>query len=145
MNGLYHRRIAIMIPSIVPSEKLISVSYVVIHMWCHRLFCLARLIIVFIICIGEEVINVLINFKFAAYCQINVKKIKRDSWVVMINSLFLFNFFKYVWYSLDFMIKHLPYFLMVFIKFFAHSVMDWCRWVGEVNIYYFFYSSWSFW
>ena len=53
-NLLYQRIIANKVPMIVAKEKLIMVSYMVIHIWLNKLLVLYKLIIVFRTLLGEE-------------------------------------------------------------------------------------------
>ncbi len=129
MNLLYQSIIAIIIPNIVPSEKLIIVSYVVVHIWLNRLLSLYNFIIVSNTFFGDDVIKVFIISLFARYCHSANNSVISNIWHVSTNNLFIFSFFRYFLYSLDILINIFPDFFVVCIKFFACSVINWCCFV----------------
>ena len=130
MNLLYHSIIAISIPRMVPSEKLIIVSYVVIHIWWNRSFVLYKFMMVDITLLGDDVINVFIKLLSDKNCQpmINISSIK--IWVVIIKIFLIFCFFRYCLYSLDIVINTFPNSFVIVIKFFTTSVCYWRFGIG---------------
>src|SRR5574344_542054 len=94
-NLFHHKILAIKIPIKVPSEKLISVSYVVIHICLNKLLLLYKLISELITLLGLENMNVFIISLSASICQVMINIKIMDTCTILINRFVVLIFFKY--------------------------------------------------
>lgn len=140
----HHRAMAIVIPSIVPKEKLIIVSYIVVHICMNRSSLLYKLMMVFSILLGEDDINEFM-ISFSASNSQDIMIVSNSNILNVLISIFLILFFLiYFWCSkLYIYIDVLPYFVVVILEFFLLTVVYRVLFVFHDNGMNVFYFCWS--
>lgn len=140
----HHRMMAMVIPRMVPSEKLIIVSYIVVHIWMNRSSLLYRLMIVVSILLGEDEMNGFMISLLASNSH-DIMIVSKSSILNVLMSIFLVLFFlMYFWCSILYIyINILPYFVVVVLEFFLFTVVDRVLFVFHGNGMYVFYFGWS--
>lgn len=140
----HHKMMAMVIPRMVPREKLIIVSYIVVHIWMNRSSLLYRFMIVVSILLGEDDMNGFMISLLASNSH-DIMIVSKSSILNVLMSIFLVLFFlMYFWCSILYIyINILPYFVVVVLELFLFTVVDRVLFVFHGNSMNVFYFGWS--